>query len=57
MQDVVEKDRDVDGYHQALFGFPCDRCELEADGPVWRETIYRYVHEAMEANHTVGLDV
>jgi hypothetical protein len=43
VQDVVEKDRDVDGHHQALFRLPRYWREFAADGPVWRKTFYWYV--------------
>lgn len=42
-EDVVEKDGQVDGDHQALLGLPSHGCELEADGPIRREALNRYV--------------
>lgn len=43
-KNVVEEDREADGDHQALLGFPSNRCEFTANGAIWREAFHRYSH-------------
>jgi hypothetical protein len=45
----VEEVRDADGYHQALLWVPSNGSESAADGPIWRETINRYVLESIRS--------
>lgn len=39
----MEEVRKIDRHHQALFRFPGNRSQSEADGPIWRTTIDRYI--------------
>lgn len=52
---VVEGLGALDGHHQALCKLSGHGSQLEADGPVWREALYRYVRHcsvdfSLEAN-------
>lgn len=55
IQDVVEEIGEIDGYHQALLRLPSNRSQSEADGAIWRTTLYRSAQVLRKDYRTGGL--